>query len=227
MKKEEIHLGDIKRILFGQAPPLFLLEAFIRTMLIYLILLMIVRWLGKRMSGQLTIMEMAVMLALGAIVAVAMQIPDRGILLSVTVLLCTVSFQRGFGWLGFNNAKVEKLIQGDLSVLVKDGVLQIAEMKRCRISQQQLFAQVRGKGYYHLGKIRRVYLEASGLFSIFPAKTPKAGLSILPPDERELFQAVPQTQFEACGNCGFVQVKTDDHTPCTDCHCDQWEQAIL
>jgi uncharacterized membrane protein YcaP (DUF421 family) len=89
---------------------------------------------GKRMSGQLTIMEMAVMLALGAIVAVAMQVPDCGILLSVTVLLCTITFQRGFAWLGFKNANAEKLIQGDLSVLVKDGVLQLAEMQRCRIS---------------------------------------------------------------------------------------------
>jgi hypothetical protein len=44
VKKEEIRLEDVKRILFGQAPPLFLLEAFIRTLLIYLILLMIVRW---------------------------------------------------------------------------------------------------------------------------------------------------------------------------------------
>jgi uncharacterized membrane protein YcaP (DUF421 family) len=92
MKKDEIHLEDIQRILFGQAPPQFLLEVFIRTVVIYISLLFIVRLLGKRMSGQLTIMEMAVMLTLGAIVSVPMQMPDRGLLQGALLLLCTRRF---------------------------------------------------------------------------------------------------------------------------------------
>jgi hypothetical protein len=58
MKKEDIHLGDWARILFGEAPPIFLLEVFIRTLIVYVFLLYILRWLAKRMSGQLTIMEL-------------------------------------------------------------------------------------------------------------------------------------------------------------------------
>lgn len=77
MKKEEIYLEDIKRILYGLAPPEFMLEVFIRTIIIYIALLFIVRWLGKRMSGQLTIMEMAIMLVIGAVVSVPMQVPDQ------------------------------------------------------------------------------------------------------------------------------------------------------
>lgn len=226
MKKEEIHLGDIKRILFGQAPPVFLLEVLIRTLLIYVILLVIVRSLGKRMSGQLTIMEMAVMLALGATVSVAMQIPDRGIFLSVIVLLVTVGFQRGFSYLGFKSAKAEKVLQGDVSILVKQGVMQIAEMQYCRISKQQLFGQLRCNGIYHLGKVRRVYIEASGAFSIYPAKTDQPGLSVLPPAERELFGAKPQYGLEACVNCGFVRAKKSHEEPCADCHCASWEEAV-
>src|ERR1700712_4094690 len=104
MKKDEIHLTDISRILFGQSPPLFLLEVFFRTIIIYICLLLVMRWLGKRMSGQLTIMEMTVMLTLGAIVSVGMQVPDRGIVLSLLVLLVTLAFHRGLGELGFKNA---------------------------------------------------------------------------------------------------------------------------
>jgi hypothetical protein len=53
-------------------------------------LLYILRWLGKRMSGQLTIMELSVMLTLGAIVSASMQIPDHGILEGVLLLLCAL-----------------------------------------------------------------------------------------------------------------------------------------
>jgi len=78
MKKEEIHLYDIKRILLGQAPVEFMLEVLIRTVITYIALLFLLKLLGKRMDGQVTIIEMSVMITLGAIVSVAMQLPDRG-----------------------------------------------------------------------------------------------------------------------------------------------------
>ena len=79
MKKEDIQPWDWQRILFGQAPPEFLIEVFLRTTLIYLALLVVTRALGKRMGGQLSISELAVMVTLGAIVSPAMQIPQLGL----------------------------------------------------------------------------------------------------------------------------------------------------
>ncbi|TWR31548.1 DUF421 domain-containing protein [Mucilaginibacter pallidiroseus] len=225
MKKEEIHLDDWQRILFGVAPPEFLVEVLIRTVITYLILLVIVRWLGKRMSGQLTIMEMAVMLTLGAIVSVAMQVPDRGILLSAVVLLCTLAFQRGLGWLGYKNNVIENITQGTLNILVIDGKLQLNEMEKCRISKQQLFAHLRSKEIYQLGKVKRVYLEAGGLFSIFPASPPQPGLSLLPPDDTELMEALPKEVLVACINCGYVQA-SEDKKNCHDCGQNNWIPAI-
>src|SRR4051812_5875234 len=125
MKKYEVHLADWQRILFEQTPPVFLLEVFIRTVIIYIFLLFVLRWLGKRMSGQLTILEMSVMLTLGAIVSVAMQVPDRGITLSMVVLFCTLLFQRSLSWLGVKSAGLEELTQGKISTLLKDGVLDL------------------------------------------------------------------------------------------------------
>jgi hypothetical protein len=51
MKKEEIHFGDINRWLLGETLAQFIIEVFIRTLLIYIFLLVIVRLMGKRMSG--------------------------------------------------------------------------------------------------------------------------------------------------------------------------------
>ena len=99
MKKEDIEPWDWPRILFGQAPPEFLLEVFMRTALIYIALLIIVRLMGKRMGGQLTISEMAVMVTLGAIVSPAMQIPQLGILLGIMILVCALIFQRSLNYL--------------------------------------------------------------------------------------------------------------------------------
>jgi uncharacterized membrane protein YcaP (DUF421 family) len=228
MKKEEIHIDDIQRILFGQAPPIFLLEVFVRTLLIFVFLLFIVRWLGKRMSGQLTIMEMAVMLTLGGIVSVGMQVPDRGILLSMLVLLVTLTFHRGLGKLGFKSARVENLTQGKMSLLVKDGIIQVKEMAICRISHQQLFAQLRGNNIYQLGKIKRVYLEACGVFSIFEIAEPKPGLPVLPSDDQKMFDVQSPVGLVACTYCGMVTSKQQKGTlNCDNCGGDEWTDAVL
>ncbi len=233
MKKEEIYLEDIKRILFGLAPPEFMLEVFIRTVIIYIALLFVVRWLGKRMSGQLTIMEMAIMLTIGAVVSVPMQVPDRGLLQGAVLLLCIGFFQRGISWLGFKSGKIEDLTQGKASLLVKDGVLQLEEMKKVRISHQQLFAELREEDVFNLGMVDRVYLEAHGIFSIFQSEDPKPGLSILPPDDKEIIQTKEQAFTKepehiallACINCGSIKPKNKPEK-CKDCGQDEWINAI-
>lgn len=232
MKKDEIHLADIQRILFGQAPPEFLLEVFVRTLVIYIILLFIVRWLGKRMSGQLTIMEMSVMLTLGAVVSVPMQMPDRGIVQGVLLLLCAVAFQRGISFLGFRNGKMEDTLQGKTSLLVKNGILQLDQMAKDRVTKQQLFAQLRQENIYNLGMVDRVYLEACGLFSIFTSPDPKPGLPVLPPDDPDILKITQGAKLGtgpvtllACVNCGWVKPKEADHH-CEDCGNNEWVNAI-
>jgi uncharacterized membrane protein YcaP (DUF421 family) len=226
MKGVEIHLADWQRILFGQAPPIFLLEVFVRTLIVYIFLLFVLRWLGKRMSGQLTILEMVVMLTLGAIVSVGMQVPDRGITLSMFVLFCTLAFQRGLSWLGTKSDKLEELTQGKISTLVKDGVMELDEMHRCRISRQQLYAQLRSSGIFSLGEVRRVYLEASGLFSTVKMRQPVSGLPIMPSGDSRVLTLLRQTDEMACKNCGNVEPHQMELKVCQTCGDKTWTQAV-
>ena len=233
MKKEEIHLSDIQRILFGQAPPAFLLEVFIRTLVIYLVLLFIVRWLGKRMSGQLTMMEMAVMLTLGAIVSVPMQMPDRGLLQGVLLLFLILLFQRGITLLGVLNSKFENITEGTSSLLVKNGVLQLEGLEESRISRQQLFAELRQQQIFNLGMVDRIYLEACGLFSVFKAPNARPGLPLYPPNDAGIFETsgpanIPlpkQADALVCVSCGWVKTASQN-SACDNCRHDDFIKAV-
>lgn len=178
------------------------------------------------MSGQLTILEMAVMLTLGAIVSVAMQVPDRGITLSMFVLFCTIAFQRGLSWLGVKSAGIEELTQGRISTLVKDGVLDLKEMGRCRISRQQLFAELRSSGIYNLGDVRRVYLEACGVFTTVKMHTPAPGLPTLPPGDNEALSLLNYTGNIACTNCGNAVANEPSVKTCPRCGANRWTTAV-
>lgn len=59
------------------------------------------------------------------------------------MLTCIVLLYRGVNCLRFKYKKVESLTQGNLEIVVVDGVLDLATMKRTNISRLQLFANLR------------------------------------------------------------------------------------
>jgi len=229
MKKDEIHWADWHRIFFGTAPTEFLWEVLVRTVIIYLFLLITLRLLGKRMGGQLTISELAVMLTLGAIVSVPMQIPDKGLLQGVLVLFCAFMFQRGITYLAVKNHKIELITQGSESLVVRNGVLCDEELKRMKISREQMFAVLRNSRIYNLGEVQRVYLEACGIFSIFKFDEPKPGLSLLPPsDEKSGSEFKIINEQHVCLQCGNTVANLHDtEKSCTNCHKKNWGYAVL
>ena len=230
MKKEDIHWDDWHRILIGSAPTSFLLEVLIRTVIMYLVLLVILRLMGKRMGGQLTISELAVMVTLGAIICVPMQLPDKGIIQGIFVLLCAWAFQRGFTLLGLRSSKMENLIQGKEAVLVKDGVLEVAQLNAANISRQQLYGVLRSQNIYHLGEVERVYIEGSGIFSVFKYDAPKPGLSIFPSTDGDILNGQQRSaeHFCVCRLCGrTAETEEEQHSHCSNCGCENWEEAII
>jgi uncharacterized membrane protein YcaP (DUF421 family) len=229
MKKEDIKPWDWERILFGEAPPEFLAEIFIRTAIIYIALLIIVRLMGKRMGGQLTISEMAVMVTLGAIVSPAMQIPQLGVLMGIMILVCALIFQRGLNMAEYKNHKFEEVSQGSVGIVVKNGVIQIDEMNRSKITKQQLFSALRGSNVYNLGDVGRVYLEACGIFSIYQRDEPVPGLAIFPPDDDSIngFSQEIIDHSRACATCGNVKEDTKEDEACTVCGSKTWILATV
>ena len=228
MKKEEIHLWDIKRILLGQAPTEFLLEVFIRSVIIYLVAILIVRWMGKRMNGTHTIIELSVMVMMGAIVSLPMQAPDRGIIQGVLVLFVTLFLLRGASWLGLKYTRFEKMLHGDVIMLIKDGVLQKAEQAKTKITNQQVFEVLRSKGIYNLARVKRLYVEGYGIFSVYEEEEAKPGLSIYPQIDETIFKDYKDTSLDekVCSNCGRVQkaAATED---CNNCRKNNWIKAII
>ncbi|QRR00314.1 DUF421 domain-containing protein [Dyadobacter sandarakinus] len=228
MKKEDIHLWDVKRILFGEAPAEFMVEVFFRTLFIYIVLMVTVRMMGKRLSGQLTISEMAVMVTLGAIVSPAMQTPNNGLLQGVLILACALVFQRGLNYLEFKNRKLERLDHGELRMVVKDGEILLNEINRSKLSRQQLFAALRSRSIYNLGQVERMYVESFGLFSVYKLEPPVAGLSLLPPGDDEVQEIqVPVHNRVVCTSCGHVRDDAGDADSCPLCTSDNRVPAMI
>ncbi|AHM62414.1 hypothetical protein D770_20825 [Flammeovirgaceae bacterium 311] len=228
MEKDEIQLNDWERLLIGNNPWGFMIEVFFRTLIIYFFLIVVMRLLGKRMNAQLTITDLAVMLTLGAIASVPMQAFDRGILPGIILLFAILLLHQGQTLLTYKKRKFEILTQGKISPLIKDGVINTAQLKRLRISKDQIMATLRSKGVRHLGQVKRLYSEADGHFSLYKLPESKPGLSVYPRTDGGLPPSTKKIDHHrACGYCGnMVDRSSDSREECNNCSNTEWVPAI-
>jgi uncharacterized membrane protein YcaP (DUF421 family) len=222
------HLTDYLRILMGDVPWSFLLEAAIRLVLLYLLLLTGLRLMGKRMAGQLSRTELAALVSLAAAIGIPILSADRGLLAPVTIAAMVVGGQRLVAHWAARRPQVEHLLQGTLTTVVADGVLQLPNMEQAVLSQERLFAQLRGESLEHLGQVRRLYMEANGTFSLVEVDEPQPGLSLVPGWDAEFRQVQPAVPGAfACRQCGYVaKAAQAPATACSHCQATDWEPAV-
>lgn len=104
----------------------------------------------------------------------------------------------------------------------------MSELERAKLSHEQLFAKLRGKKIRHLGQVKRAYLEAYGIISIFREADVKPGLSILPSGDKVLYSHEVRSQrYYACKNCGHVEGDIAKvRKPCSLCGAKDWDRAV-
>lgn len=93
MNTADADLWNWMKILFGEAPPIFLLEVILRVIVIYLILVISMRLMGKRMSSMISRNEMLAMVSLAAAIGIPIQDPERGLIPAFIFAAVVIGFQ--------------------------------------------------------------------------------------------------------------------------------------
>jgi uncharacterized membrane protein YcaP (DUF421 family) len=228
MQPQDIHINDWLRILVGDVPASYYIELLIRAFAVYLILMVSMRSMGKRMSSQLSRNELAALVSLAATVGIPMMAPDRGILAAVIIAFVLIAIQRMIAKWAFKNEKFESFSQGKVSALISDGVLDMKELNRVGLPHERLFAQLRVREVLQLGTVYRFYLEASGSFTLIQNPNPAPGLSVLPPWDDPLRDCFKEhSDQQVCVQCGFPQKQAEHKdAACPNCSARKWVTAV-
>lgn len=228
MKTQELKLTDLHRILIGDVPPEFFIEVIIRTVLIYFLLILAIRLMGKRMALQLNNTELTAMVALAAAIGVPIQAPDRGILPAAVIAIVVVLSETIITRIALRNQTAEKLFHGDINVLVEDSVINYNCLKEVSMSRSLVLQQIRSHGIDHLGKVKRLYMESSGAFSLVKNDDPQPGLSIIPPYDENYWEDHERCEgIYVCENCGLRSEENKmSKQACKNCKHTQWRAAV-
>jgi uncharacterized membrane protein YcaP (DUF421 family) len=227
MKREDIHLTDWQRIFIGDVPGGFYLEVVLRIVVIYAILMISMRLMGKRMASQLSRNEMIAMVSLAAAIGIPLQSPDRGILPAFVIAGVVILIQQLIARLATQNQRLESLTQGNISILVSDRCMNLHNMKITGITRERVFSQLRSNDVKHLGEVKRLYFEAGGSFTIIRETDVIPGLGILSNYEPEFQdQLYERHQTWVCLECGYLRDPDTSDESCKNCGSNEWTRTV-
>ncbi len=144
-----------------------MLISVLRTVLLYAIILIMFRLMGKRQISELQTSELVVTLLISDIAAIPMQDIDQpmisGILPILVLLICEIFISMiMLKHRGFRN-----LLCGNPVVLVKDGRLSQKAMKDLRLSIDDLYSALRQKDVFRLEEVSAAIAETNGKISVY------------------------------------------------------------
>ncbi len=138
----------------------------LRTVLIYVFLIAIMRLMGKRQLGELEVTDLVITLLLSEIATIP--ITDRNTPLSYAVVpvITLASFEVFTSGLSLRFPKLKRLLSPKPAVLIRDGKPIRGEMEKVRISLDELLCELRQKNIADISQVRYAILESNGKISI-------------------------------------------------------------
>lgn len=155
---------------------------FVRTIILYLLVVCIMRIMGKRQIGELQPFELVIAIMLSELAAVPMQ--DTGIPLihGIIPIVTLMLLQIFISLLSLKSQRFRKLICGIPSILIKNGEVLKSELVKQRLNLDDLMEDLRIAGYLNISDIEYAILENSGKLSIIP----KSGKSPLTKEDMKI-----------------------------------------
>jgi uncharacterized membrane protein YcaP (DUF421 family) len=137
----------------------------LRASLVYLCLLVVIRVLGKRSVGAIGAFDLVVALMLGEVVD-EIVFGDVSITKGFVAIGVIAAWQFADEWACFRSKVVRRLSEGNPSVLVQEGRIQSSTLAAERMSEDELWSQLRMQGVDDLADVERATLETSGEVSV-------------------------------------------------------------
>lgn len=144
-----------------------------RTMLLYIIILIIFRLMGKREIGELSVLDLVVFIMLGEMAVVAIENTDKSLwhqLVPMTFLMC---IQIILSVISLKFQRFRHLIEGEPAILVNAGKIDEKKMRKQRYSIDDLMMQLREQGIGDVRDVEYAILEPSGKLSVFQKQKSK------------------------------------------------------
>ena len=142
--------------------------SYLRTVILYLVLILVIRLMGKRQIGQMEPSEFVVTMLVANLASIPMQ--DSGIPLfsGLVPILTVLGLELVLSFLSLRSLRLRKLLCGKPVILIENGNILQKNLRKTRITLDELTGHLREKDVLDLRSVQYAILETNGNLSVFP-----------------------------------------------------------
>lgn len=218
---------DWDKILFSEQSASFLPEVALRTVVMFLVILIGLKCSGKRGVRQLSVFELVIIIGLGSAAGDPMFYEEVGLIPAIVVFAVVILSYRAVTWIVGKSKRVEQFIEGRPIYLINEGKFSVGDFRKEDLSQDEFFAELRLRGVDHLGQVRCAIMETTGDMSVFffADDEMRPGLPILPHLYEQKSTDIGRPGVYACAFCGNTRHLANPDT-CEICGRPEWVPAL-
>lgn len=135
---------------------------FARTIIVFFVILILMRIMGKRQLGELELSELIVSVMVANLAAMPLQDIGMPLFNAVIPIVLLFSLEIIISGISMKSIKFRVLIYGKPCILIEDGRIAQHNMKKCRFTIDELMASLRSQGILDVAKVKYSVLETDG-----------------------------------------------------------------
>lgn len=139
----------------------------LRTLLTYFFLLLVMRLMGKREIGKLSVFDLIISIMMAEIGVIVIEYVDEPLYKGFVPILTLMGLQLIFSYASLKNTKIRQFIDGKPSIIINNGNILEEEMRKHRYNIDDLMMQLREKNINNVADVEFAILETSGKLSVF------------------------------------------------------------
>ena len=139
----------------------------VRTIFLYLLILIIFRLMGKREIGELSVFDLVVNIMIAEMAVMAIEETTTVMLHSVASIIVLMMIQITMARLSLKSKKFRDLVDGSPTIIINQGKIDEKAMRQQRYNFDDLLQQLREKDIHNIADVEFAILEPSGKLSVF------------------------------------------------------------
>ena len=143
-----------------------MLISLLRTIIIYAFIILAVRIMGKRQISDMQTSELVITLVISDIIAIPLQSVDQPLMSGLLPIVVLVSLEIILSIIMLKSSKFRNVICGNPMVIITDGKVLKNQLKKLRISYEDLYSLLRQQGVFDVQEVRYAIVETNGSISI-------------------------------------------------------------
>ncbi len=143
-----------------------MLIGLLRAIILYIAIIIIMRILGKRQIGELQPTELVITILISEILAIPMQDTKLPLLNTFIPVFLLVGFEILVSVISLKSIKFRSLLQGNSITVIKEGKLDLTQLKNLRFSVDDLLEELRKKNIFDISTVQSAVVETNGTLSV-------------------------------------------------------------